>query len=128
MTIETDQLFAGFAEGDFNWLYDELSISDSNEEQLDDLSIARFARKSPAEILTNLSSKGFVKLFERLHAPQFGSMHIPKDAIFPSWSVADNERFTIARAQMYQEDEKVITYKGELVNPDDPTQTKNSTH
>lgn len=116
-------LSKGFVEGDYTWMIDQLPTFINGEQVVDDLTIARLQRQSPAEILSGLNTRGLVRLSERLYAPSLELAHL-SEINFPGWDRADYERFRQAKAQMETEDERINAYKGEIINPDDPRQAR----
>lgn len=118
-------LSKGLPEGDFSWMEGEPI------EARDDLVLARdFARLSPAQLLERLLTQRYIRVTENIVvSSQQDSLSIDwrnfAESCFPGWESKDHTRFTQAKEKMNQEDPRVVTCLGELVNPFNQGESRN---
>lgn len=125
-SIETDELFRGFVEGDLSW-FDKRENEDSNI--ADDLILARdFNRPTPVQLLEKLVEQGHARLDIKplsFTSPEKEKNNWRRFAMNTfTWSDEVCTRFARAKEKMNTQDVSVLTQFGELINPDNPEESR----
>lgn len=115
----TRGLAQGFTEGNYDWM---------NQLEVDDLALARsFDKLSPRQIVNSLTEKRFIRNIQDLPATKTikALANINKaEGLFPNWSEADRSRFDKAKQGEHADDPQVLTFFGDLVNPDNAEESR----
>ncbi|OIO43683.1 MAG: hypothetical protein AUJ41_04555 [Candidatus Pacebacteria bacterium CG1_02_43_31] len=106
------RLMRGFEEGVNSWM---------NEPPVDHLVLARsFDKPSPRQIVGNLIDCGFIRNPKELLSIEKSKNVIVQQKtqdIFPDWSLDDCNRFDQAKKREKADEPKVMTFIGDLINP-----------
>lgn len=113
------RLSEGIAEGYYDWM---------NEPAIDDLVLARsFNKLSPRQIVNSLTQSGFIRNNKELSITKNLNVLANQNRtseIFPTWSESDCFRFDQAKQNKQADDPQVMTFSGDLVNPDNPEESR----